>query len=413
VPNGWSGGQYSAFRAVFAIYLGIHFAQLIPWAPELASSAGALPRAEASPLIHAFPNVLALWDAPGFAVALVVSGAAASALLLVGWGDRAAALWMWYVLAALHGRNPLMANPSLPFVGWMLLAHALLPPAPYGSVRAAGRVDPGAGWRMPPAIFAAAWVVLALSYSYSGYTKFGSPSWLDGSALRDVLHNPLARPTWLREQLVSGPAWIPRLGTWEALALELGFAPLALIRPLRPWLWTAALLLNLGLLVLLDFADLTLGMLLIHAFTFDPAWIRAARAGAEAETVFYDGQCGLCHRYVRFLLAEDARSAFRFAPLQGETFAAALPARQRAGLPDSIVVFTGTGECLVRSRALVHALARLGGLWRVLGWALAALPPRAADAAYDWIALRRKRWFPTPAELCPLLPARLRGRFLA
>jgi hypothetical protein len=30
--NGWTGGQYSLFRAVFGIYLLVHFAQLTPWA---------------------------------------------------------------------------------------------------------------------------------------------------------------------------------------------------------------------------------------------------------------------------------------------------------------------------------------------------------------------------------------------
>jgi predicted DCC family thiol-disulfide oxidoreductase YuxK len=411
MANGWTGGQYSVFRAVLGLYLVVHFAQLVPWAAELVSDAGALPRAADSPLVHLFPNVLAHWDGPVVATALVASGALAAVLLGVGWVDRAAALWLWYLLAALHGRNPLMANPSLPFVGWMLLAHALLPAAPYGSLRARGRTDPGGGWRLPPAVFGAAWCVLALAYSYSGYTKLGSPSWLDGSALRGVLHNPLARPTWLREQLAQGPVWIPRLGTWAGLGLELGFAPLALLRPLRPWLWLAALGLNAGLLVLLDFADLTLGMFLIHFFCFDPAWLRAR--GGAVETVFYDGTCGLCHRYVRFLLAEDARGVLRFSPLQGEALVAAVPAGQRAQLPDSIVVLTGSGELLVRSRALVHALARLGGLWRIAAWALRALPRRLADAAYDALARRRRRWFAAPPELCPLLPAHLRGRFRA
>jgi hypothetical protein len=40
----------------------------------------------------------------------------------------------------------------------------------------------------------------------------------------------------------------------------------------------------LALVVLIDFADLGLGMVMLHAFTFDPAWIgsRTLRRGRHA-----------------------------------------------------------------------------------------------------------------------------------
>ena len=46
---------------------------------------------------------------------------------------------------------------------------------------------------------------MAAGYSYGGFTKLTSPSWLDGSALSHVLSNPLARPTLLREWLLAQP----------------------------------------------------------------------------------------------------------------------------------------------------------------------------------------------------------------
>ncbi len=274
--NGWTGGQYSLFRAVFATYLLIHFLHLLPWGAELFSNQGVLPHGTASPLLHLFPNVLALSDSPATVTALLTAGTVLSVFFGVGVYDRAAALGIWYVWACLLGRDPLISNPGIPFVGWMLLAHVFLPPAPYGSWAARGQVDPG-GWHMPRAIFAAAWVVLALSYTYSGYSKLVSPSWRDGTALARVLDNPLVRPGRLRETLLALPLWLLHLATWTALALELSFAPLALVRRLRPWLWTAMLLMHLSLLAVIDFADLSLGMVMIHLFTFDPAWLRPRR----------------------------------------------------------------------------------------------------------------------------------------
>ncbi len=410
MKNSWTGGQYSIFRVVFALYLLVHFLQLLPWGAELFSNRGVLPDGSASPLLHLFPNVLALGDSPGMVTALLTLGALLSVLFGIGFYDRAAALGLWYIWACLFGRNPLISNPSIPFVGWMLLAHLFVPTAPYGSLAARGRVDPGGGWRMPPAIFAAAWIVLALGYTYSGYTKLVSPSWRDGTALARVLDNPLARPGWLRETLLSLPAWLLCAATWASLSLELAFAPLALVRRLRPWLCGAMLLMHLSLIALIDFADLSLGMVLIHLFTFDPGWVRPVRAGTER--VFYDGHCGLCQRSVRLILAEDATgSAFRFAPLQGETFQALVSPKEREALPLSLVVQTENGALLTRSSGVLHILRRLGGVWRLLGGLLILLPPRLRDRLYDGVARNRRRFFAQPAELCPLMPPSLRERF--
>src|SRR5437867_1395750 len=129
VRNGWTGGQYSLFRAIFGTYLLVHFLHLIPWGVELFSRDGALPIASDSPIIglfRYFPNLLALWDAPAAVTGILAAGAGLSVLFILGFYDRLAAVVLWYIWACLFGRNPLIANPSLPFVGWMLLAHACL-----------------------------------------------------------------------------------------------------------------------------------------------------------------------------------------------------------------------------------------------------------------------------------------------
>jgi predicted DCC family thiol-disulfide oxidoreductase YuxK len=132
----------------------------------------------------------------------------------------------------------------------------------------------------------------------------------------------------------------------------------------------------------------------------------------QTELLFYDGHCGLCHRAVKFVLQHDRTgSAFRFAPLQGETFPREVPAERRAGLPDSMVVQTLDGSLLVRSDAWIHILQQLGGGWRLLGAATAVIPRPLRDAAYDFIARIRFRVFGRRDDLCPVLPSNLRARF--
>jgi predicted DCC family thiol-disulfide oxidoreductase YuxK len=133
---------------------------------------------------------------------------------------------------------------------------------------------------------------------------------------------------------------------------------------------------------------------------------------APTEILFYDGHCGLCHRAVKFVLRHDrSGTAFRFAPLQGETFQSRIPPEKRAALPDSVVVLTAAGTLLVRSAAFLHILRRLGGGWKILAGALGVIPRPALDAAYNVVARIRYRIFGARDDLCPLVPPALRARF--
>jgi predicted DCC family thiol-disulfide oxidoreductase YuxK len=132
----------------------------------------------------------------------------------------------------------------------------------------------------------------------------------------------------------------------------------------------------------------------------------------KTETLFYDGHCALCHATVKFVIKRDrGGAAFRFAPLQGETFQTQVPVEQRAELPDSIVIRTTDGVLLARSDAIVRILERLGGGWRILGAILAVIPLGLRDAVYDFIARIRYRVFGKRDDLCPIVPPALRERF--
>lgn len=411
MKSGWTGGQYSVYRFVFGLYLFVHFVELLPWGPELFSKAGVLADGAKSPLLHLFPNMLALFDGPTFVYGFLGVAVALSVLFAIGLWDRIAAVGLWYIIACLHGRMPLIINPGMPYIGWLLLAHACLPSAPYWSWAARGRTDPAGGWKMNDGIWTVAWILMAIGYTYSGITKLSSPSWLDGSALQRVLENPLARPGWPRNVLLSLPSGVLGILTWAALAFEILFAPLALLRSARPWIWLAMLLMHLALMTVIDFADLSFGMVILHFFTFDPAWIRPAHPG-PTELIFYDGDCGLCHRSVRFVLAEDRPgTTFRFAPLDSDAFRNQVSENDRKNVPDSIVVKMNDGRLLMRSSAVFHTLQRLGGLWRVIAVVCGLIPRPIRDWMYNCIAAVRKKIFAPPPAACPILPKELRERF--
>ncbi len=404
MTNSWTANSYRLFRILFGIYLSLHFAQLLPWAGEVFSNTGMLPDASRSALFGIVPSVFALSDSPVFVTALIGAAAMAAISFSCGVYDRVLAPFMLYILACLFGRNPLIANPALPYVGWLLLAHLFVPPLPKEPF---SRPE----WELPKPLFAAAWIVLALAYSYSGYTKLLSPSWVSGDAIRYVLQNPLARDYFLRELFLRLPDGALQLLTWGVMGVELLFAPLALIPRARPILWGAMLLAQLGFLFLLNFADLTTPMLLFHLLTFDPAWISAQRPAGRI-VIYYDGECGLCHRVVRFVLAEDRLARFVFGPLQGASFKCAVPTEARETLPDSFVVIDESGRVRLRSDAVIYIAKGLGGFWRLLGLLLQIVPRPLRDGGYRFVGAIRYRLFERPTDRCPWVPQDLRLRFV-
>lgn len=132
------------------------------------------------------------------------------------------------------------------------------------------------------------------------------------------------------------------------------------------------------------------------------------------DLIYYDGECGLCHRAVAFLAKRDRTGdRFRFAPLRGPTFRQRVPAGLAAALPDSLALQTPEGAVLIRTRAVIHALRQLGGFWGFIGSLLSWIPRPLADWGYDRVAWARHRLFKKPDGACPALPRDLRDRFLA
>ena len=399
----WTYGQYAIFRSFLGAYLFVHFVTLLPYGAEVFSNRGMLPDGSLSPLMRVIPNVLSLSDSPLAVDLLLLCGAFAAAAVIMGRFDRVAAVVLCYVLACLFARNPLIANPSLPVVGWLLLLHAALLRPEDSDL--ASRAE----WRLPTPFFIAAWIVLAVSYSYSGYTKLLSPSWVSGDAVALVLENPLARDHFLRAWLLTWPSWVLRGLTWGILFVELFFAAFALLRSFRPWLWIAMLFVQLGFLSLLNFADLTAPMLLLHLLTLEPRWLGFAEERTPA-ALYYDGNCALCHALVRFALLEDQRELLSFAPLQGELAAQRLPGNNATTI-DTIMLHTTDGRTCERSDAVIGVLRRLGGLWGLLAALLALVPRAVRDGAYDLVGEYRLRVFGTVDALCPVVPATLARRF--
>jgi predicted DCC family thiol-disulfide oxidoreductase YuxK len=133
-------------------------------------------------------------------------------------------------------------------------------------------------------------------------------------------------------------------------------------------------------------------------------------------TIFYDGDCGMCSRFVRVLLRAGVPDDFYFASQQGDAWARLTVQHPRILALDTVVVLVednGPATLRIHSDAVGWTLGQLRFPYS-LGRALLVVPRPLRDTAYRFIARHRKRLsalLPGNAA-CPVPPEHLRNRFL-
>jgi len=358
MSNGWTGGQFSVFRVCLALAT---LFQLGSWShPGEATTTLAL--SLSSPWLF-------------FAIIL------GAICLGLGWFARPAALLLIPFTALAPAGTPWENFP----LSLLLAVFMLLPPGPYGSLKARGRQDPNGDWVMNE------WVRVGVWSLWVGLFLVQQSGLIDGETPANMVDKLLA---------LSG---IPMILAVLAIPLCIG-------RKWRPLGWLVMVFAQL-FACLLGMEGHCLPSLLLLLFAFDPGWL-PPKTTQSPEWLFYDGNCGLCHRACRFVLAEDRRGdLFHFAPLQGFTFEEAVPEDQRQNLPDSVLILTESGALISESDAALHICERLGGLWRI-GARLGKLVPKPLrQASYRFVAGIRYKVFAKPSEACPVVPPKMRARF--
>jgi predicted DCC family thiol-disulfide oxidoreductase YuxK len=132
--------------------------------------------------------------------------------------------------------------------------------------------------------------------------------------------------------------------------------------------------------------------------------------------LLYDGICGLCNRFVQFILKRDRNDRFRFAALQSD-FAIEILARHGVNAADLDTVYfvAGLGQpdesLLDRSDAAQAVLSELGGVWSIASGFLRFIPRPLRDWGYNVVARNRYQVF-GKYDVCPLPDPKDRHKFL-
>lgn len=114
--------------------------------------------------------------------------------------------------------------------------------------------------------------------------------------------------------------------------------------------------------------------------------------------LFYDGDCGLCSRCVRFILKYECKKKLNFASLQSDFSGQFLQDFSIESNNLTTLYFYSRGNVYSKSRAILALIPFLK--WYFSLFYLGYLIPRfMLDLCYDRIAKKRKRLFSSTCDL--------------
>ena len=141
---------------------------------------------------------------------------------------------------------------------------------------------------------------------------------------------------------------------------------------------------------------------------------REGRSPADEIIIYYDGDCGICDRFVSFCLRQGVPDGIRFATQQGDRYARLKDAYPFLHRVDTVVVQSRHGDqdiLRLRGEAVFWIISQFRG---PLSWSflLLIIPLPLTNIIYRAIAATRHRLFPKSEATCPVPTPEQRAHFL-
>ena len=119
--------------------------------------------------------------------------------------------------------------------------------------------------------------------------------------------------------------------------------------------------------------------------------------------IYYDGECGLCHLAVRFILRVDSKSKFYFSPLSNLDI--------NLKNIDSIIL-KKDNKVFYEGMAIIMIFQNIDNNWNYLAKVLKLIPINVLDTAYRWVSRNRAKISVKKVSSCPIVPSYYQKRFI-
>jgi Vitamin K-dependent gamma-carboxylase len=407
----------AAFRVLFAGYLLVQFAYLLPYYDAFYGADGILP-------LSAFVDyrmfgvarllpLMRLLDAAHIGAIIPIILPLSLVALAAGYRTR----WACGIALALEGylfwRNPVVGTGA-EVLAWLLLLWCMfLPINRYWSVDAAlDRLPRRRAWPALP--FFAIRLQIASLYFFSALFKLEGEPWQKGYALLWTLQDTAFAATPAASFFVEHLPGVVVLVNYLVIAFQLAFAYL-IYSPWRNELTRAIAITGSALMHLSFIAFMRIGgfpyiCLIMLVLLVPDAWIdrllRRRRERLRDVAIYYEPSCGFCEKVARLLREFLLVPEVKVRPASADR--AALRLLTRHG---SWVVVEPSGKAHLKWRAMAYVLAQCA-LTRPLGWLtdLPVLRPAMARL-YDCIGAHRRAFSAVTRVVLPFRSDRPPGRF--
>lgn len=246
--------QYAVLRIAFGYLSAVYLLQLLPFVTAHFSGAGWLGDIQTQSVLNWGSGSLFNLPAGRYAVpysyGLFMVGISSAIMVMIGWKTRIATFVTWVVMVSLWNRNPLLLDGDDAVLKVMLFYLLLSPCANALSVDARHSQKPQMAPVWPLRLIQ---FQIALIYFVSGWVKFHSTEWLDGTILQYVLSHP--HYSRFNFSALFDSRFFIGLLAWVAIFIrwwELLFPVLILHRYLRRLSIFIGLLFHVGLLVFMN-----------------------------------------------------------------------------------------------------------------------------------------------------------------
>lgn len=131
---------------------------------------------------------------------------------------------------------------------------------------------------------------------------------------------------------------------------------------------------------------------------------------SNSPIILFDGVCNFCNGVVNFIIRQDKKKIFKFAPLQSEAGEKFLSGSSIDRSRMNSFVLVEDGKIYTRSTAALKLYNKLPWYWKwtQVFW---LVPARLRDVMYDFVARNRYKWF-GKRDVCMVPGKDVRERFV-
>jgi predicted DCC family thiol-disulfide oxidoreductase YuxK len=119
--------------------------------------------------------------------------------------------------------------------------------------------------------------------------------------------------------------------------------------------------------------------------------------------IYYDGECGLCHGAVKFILGIDSKNKFHFSPISN--------LMDNDNEIDSIILKMND-DTFYEGKAFINIMETIGSHWYYIAQFLKFIPIKILNKIYRWISQNRSKLSSKKQSACPNIPIHLKRRFI-